>query len=418
MDPDLIVIFITLLISAFSSGLEIAFVSSNRLKVELLKNKGTLNGKILGFIYKKEGHFIGSLLLGNNIALVLFGMSAAKLLNPIIHSWGIEGEVLTLLIQTVISTLIVLILAEFFPKAIFQLNPNGWMNSFAVPGFIFYWLLYIPNSIIMFISLSGLRLFNIRIQNTERVFSRVDLLHYVQDINQHINEEEELGNEIQILQNALDFSDVRAKDCMVPRTELVSIQKDEHIDQLSKLFIETRVSKVLVYKDTIDNIIGYAHSFDLFSKPQTITKILRPIPFVPEAAAGKELLEMFTTKSISIAVVVDEYGGTAGIVTSEDVIEQITGDIEDEHDAEEWMEEQISENEYLFSARIYIDTLNQNYKFGLPESEHFETLGGFIIHELESIPEKGQTIQLENYRVVIEDVSDRRIETVRFFVEN
>jgi len=313
---------------------------------------------------------------------------------------------------------LVLIVAEFFPKAVFQLNPNGLMSSFALPGFIFYWLLYIPNSIIMFISLTGLRLFNIRIQNTERVFSRVDLLHYVQDINQHINEEEELGNEIQILQNALDFSDVRAKDCMVPRTELVAIQKDEHIDQLTKLFIETRVSKILVFKDTIDNIIGYVHSFDLFSKPDAITKILRPIPFVPEAVAGNELLEMFTTKSISIAVVVDEYGGTAGIVTSEDVIEQITGDIEDEHDAEEWMEEQISENEYLFSARIYIDTLNQNYKFGLPESEHFETLGGFIIHELESIPEKGQTIQLENYRVVIEDVTDRRIETVRFFVEN
>ena len=179
MDPDLIVIFITLLVSAFCSGLEIAFVSSNRLKVELLKNKGTLNGKILGFLYKKEGHFIGSLLLGNNIALVLFGMSAAKLLNPIIQSWGIEGEVVTLLIQTVLSTLLVLIVAEFFPKAVFQLNPNGLMSSFALPGFIFYWLLYIPNSIIMFISLSGLRLFNIRIQNTERVFSRVDLLHYV-----------------------------------------------------------------------------------------------------------------------------------------------------------------------------------------------------------------------------------------------
>ena len=417
MDPDLIIILCTLLISAFTSGVEIAFVSSSRLRIELDINKGSLTGKILRFLYKKEGHFIATLLLGNNIALVLFGMSAAKLLNPVIQSWGVEGEVLTLLLQTIMSTLLVLIVAEFLPKAIFQLNPNGLMKTFAFPAYFFYWILFIPTSVIMFISMRFLRLMKVEITNSEKVFSKVDLEHYVQDMNERIKEEEEFGNEMQILQNALDFSKIKARDCMVPRPEIIAIEVNDSMDVLKKLFIDTRVSKVLVYRDTIDNLIGYIHSFELFKNPTSIAKIMRSLPFFPESTPAKQILETFTSKSVSIAIVVDEYGGTAGLITMEDVIEQIFGDIEDEHDTEELLEEKISDKEFRFSARTDIDYINENYKLGLKESEEYETLGGLIIHKLESIPEAGQEVKSDKLRFVIEEVSDRRIEVVRLFVE-
>ncbi len=415
MDPHLIIL-ITLFISAFSSGVEIAFVSSSRLRIELDKNKGSITGKILGFFYRNEGHFLAALLLGNNIALVLFGIQAAEILNPIIESWGVTEQALQLLIQTIISTILVLIIAEFLPKAICQLNPNAFMKSFAVPAYLFYWILYLPTSVIMFISLRFLKLMKVEITNTEKVFSKVDLEHYVQDMNERIKEEEDFGNEMQILQNALDFSKIKARDCMVPRPEIISIEVNESIAKLHDTFVKYGISKVVVYRDSIDNIIGYVHSFDLFQQPASIAKILRSILFVPESIPGKELLEMFTSKSVSIAIVVDEYGGTAGVITIEDVIEEIFGDIEDEHDKEDWLEEKISDSEYRFSARAEIDYLNENYKLGLLESEEYETLGGLIIHELESIPEAGQEIKTDKLRLVIEEVSDRRIEVVRLFV--
>jgi putative hemolysin len=291
MDPDLIIILSTLIVSSFCSGVEIAFVSSSRLKVELDINKGSFTGKILRFLYKKEGHFIATLLLGNNIALVLFGMSAAKLLNPILLSWGVEGDVLMLLLQTVISTLLVLIVAEFLPKAIFQLNPNGLMKSFALSSYLFYWILFLPTSVIMFISLRFLRLMKVEITNTEKVFSKVDLEHYVQDMNERIKEEEEFGNEIQILQNALEFSKIKARDCMIPRPEIIAIEVNETMDSLKKLFVDTRVSKVIVYRDTIDNVIGYIHSYELFKNPSTIAKTMRSLPFFPESTPTKQILE-------------------------------------------------------------------------------------------------------------------------------
>ena len=256
----------------------------------------------------------------------------------------------------------------------------------------------------------------VEISSTEKVFSKVDLEHYVQDMNERIKEEEDFGNEMQILQNALDFSKIKARDCMVPRPEIIAIEVNEPITDLHALFIKTGISKVVVFRDSIDNIIGYAHSFELFNKPDSIAKILRPILFVPESIPGKELLEMFTSKAVSIAIVVDEYGGTAGVITIEDVIEEIFGDIEDEHDKEDWLEEKISDTEYRFSARAEIDYLNENYKLGLVESEEYETLGGLIIHELESIPEAGQEIKTDKLRLVIEEVSDRRIEVVRLFI--
>lgn len=416
MDPDqtdILVIVLSLIFSAFFSGVEIAFISSNRLKIELDKQKGTLNGRILGSFYQKEQQFIAMLLLGNNIALVVFGIYFAKLLNPVLETWGISSDALALLLQTVLSTLLVLAVAEFSPKAIFQLNPNGFLKALTLPIVLVYAALFIPTKAILFLSLQSLRLFRVEMNSSQKVFSKVDLEHYVQDLSNRINDEEEFGNEMQILQNALDFSKIRARDCMVPRLEIISISVDASIAEVNALFVKTGISKILVYRENVDNIIGYVHSFEMFNNPNAIHQILRPVPFVPEAIPGKELLELFTKNASSIAVVVDEYGGTSGVITIEDVIEEIFGDIEDEHDVEDWLEHQLSDTEFRFSARAEIDYLNETYKLRLPESDEYETLGGLIINELETIPTAGTEVRLADYLLHIESVSERRIEVVR-----
>ncbi|MFK7786329.1 MAG: hemolysin family protein [Crocinitomicaceae bacterium] len=414
MELPLIGIIITLIFSAFFSAMEIAYISSSRLKIELDKSKGTFNGRILGRFYENESHFIAMLLLGNNIALVLFGLCAAQLLNPVIGSWGIEdGGAAMLLVQTVISTIFVLILAEFLPKAFVQLNPNGFLQIMAFPLLLVYIILYIPTFLVLGMSNLFLRLLKVENEDKEKVFSKVDLEHYVDDLNQRMNEEEELGNEMQILKNALDFDEVKARDCMIPRTEIVSIDVEDSIEKLTKKFIDTGLSKIIVYRENIDNVIGYVHSFEMFKAPELIKQILLPINFVPESIPGKELLELFAEKSGNVAVVVDEYGGTSGIVTIEDVIEEIFGEIEDEHDRDDWVEEKVGEGEYLFSARIDIDYLIEEYELEFEEHEEYETLGGLIIHQLESIPNAGTQIVVNDMSVIIEEVSDHRIDLVR-----
>jgi CBS domain containing-hemolysin-like protein len=418
MDPDLIVIILTLLFSALFSGVEIAFISANRLKIELDRQKGNLNSKIIGYFYEKEQRFIGTLLTGNNIALVVFGIYFAGKLNPVISAWGIQDEILLLLTQTLLSTILVLIVAEFFPKAIFQINPNGFLKTFAVFMWVLYWIMFIPTAVVMSLSFGILKILRIETKNSEKIFSKVDLEHYVQDLNERIKEEEEFGNEVQILQNALDFSRIKARDCMIPRPEIISIDVDDSIEDLSALFIKTGISKILIYRENIDNIIGYVHSFEMFKNPTAIHQVLKPINFVPEAIPGKELLEIFTSKSSNIAVVVDEYGGTSGVITIEDIIEEIFGDIEDEHDVEEWLEEKIDDSNYRFSARAEIDYINETYKLNLPESDSYETLGGLIITELESIPEVDQELTVGNYLLKVEEVSERRIEIVRLTLKD
>lgn len=417
MDPELLIIISTLLFSAFVSGMEIAFMSSNRLKVELDRSKGTLNGRILGAFYKDESHFIAMLLLANNASLVIFGISAAKMLNPIIESWGVSGDGFILFIQTVISTLLVLVTAEFLPKALVQINPNGFLRFASIPMIIMHWILYIPTQLVMFLSNGVLRLLKTKGDTSEKVFSKIDLEHYVQDLSGRIKEEEDFGNEMLILQNALDFSNLKARDCMIPRTEIIAIDIKEGIETLHEMFVQQKLSKILIFRDNIDNIIGYVHSFEMFKRPTSIKQILLPISFVPEAIPGKELLEMFTKQSGNIAVVVDEYGGTAGMITIEDVIEEIFGEIEDEHDVEELLEEKISDKEYLFSGRMDIDYINQEYNLSLDDSGQYETLAGLIIHALESIPETGTKVDLDNYLLIIEEVSDRKIETVRIILK-
>lgn len=419
MDPSIsvVVILISLLVSAFFSGMEIAFLASNRLKVELERNKGTLFGNTIDVFYKRESTFIAFLLLGNNIALVLFGMYAAELLDPIIQSWGIEREGMILFLQTTLSTLLVLITAEFLPKAFVQLNPNRFLRLFTFPMFLIYVLLFIPTQIVMLLSSGVLTLLRVDRSKNAKVFSKIDLENYVQELSERIDEEEDFGNEMQILQNALDFSNIKARDCMIPRTEIIALEVNDDINNLRNLFIETGLSKIIIYRDSIDNIIGYVHSFEMFKQPLLIRQILIPLSFVPSALPSKELLEMFTKKSAKISVVVDEYGGTAGIITIEDVIEEIFGEIKDEHDKVDWLEEKISDHEYRFSARADIDYLNEQFDLDLPESESYETLGGLILNELETIPAIGEIIKLENCTLIIEQVSDRRIEVVRIHVK-
>ncbi|MDX2359484.1 MAG: hemolysin family protein [Crocinitomicaceae bacterium] len=413
MEIPLIGIIITLIFSAFFSGMEIAYISSNRLKIELDKSKGTVNGKILGVFYRKESHFIAMLLLGNNISLVFFGLFSADILGDVIYGWGIANEMLALLLQTVISTTLVLIMAEFLPKTFVQMNPNGYMKYATVPMIVIYTILYLPTYIVLALSSVFLKLLKVDSDNTEKVFSKVDLEHYVQDINDRIRVEQDLGNEMQILQNALDFDSVKARDCMVPRTELISAEVEDNIAALRQKFVDTGKSKIIVYRESVDNIIGYVHSFEMFKSPVAIKQILLPIPFVPEAIPGKELLQLFTEEAGNIAVVVDEYGGTAGIVTIEDVIEEIFGEIEDEHDVDDWLEEKVGENTYRFSARIDIDHLNETYDFNIEIGEEYETLGGLIIHHLAAIPEAGTRVEIDGLQINIEEVSDNRIDVVR-----
>ena len=375
-----IIILISLIFSAFFSGMELAYLSSNRLKIEVEKSRGAWQGKLKNIFYKNQSTMIALLLLGNNFALVIYGIKAAEILNPVLKDIGVQNEALLLISQTILSTLLVLITAEFLPKAVVQLNPNRFLNLGAVPLFVIFIILYLPTQFILLLSSGFLKLSGGKNKTSEKVFSKVDLEHYVFDISSRIHAEQEFSNEMLILSNALDFSKIKARDCMIPRTEMVAVEIDEKLSNLVTLFIQKGLSKILVYRKTIDNIIGCVHSFDMFKSPKSIKQIIKPIDFVPSVMSGKELLELFTKQSGSIAVVTDEYGGTAGLVTIEDVIEEIFGEIEDEHDKEDLTEKILSKTEFIFSARIEIDYLIENYKLGFIASDEYDTLGGLIIH--------------------------------------
>lgn len=413
MDLSLLFIIIfSLLLSAFFSGSEIAFVSCNRLKIELDKKKGLLHARIISKFINKDSQFIATMLLGNNIALVVYGIYMAKLIQPFLSDFQLS-EWLILLLQTVFSTLVILVTAEFLPKALFQINPNRMLSVFAIPLWIINKLLFPFSISTLAISNGFLKLFKFDPEGTKNVFSRVDLDEYVKDLSERMHDKSELDNEVEILQNALAFDEIKARDCMIPRTEIVALSVEEDIEQIKNKFISTGLSKIIIYRDSIDNIIGYVHSFELFKNPARIKDILMPISFVPKSMPGKELLELFAKQNGNIAIVVDEFGGTAGLVTIEDVIEEILGDIEDEHDKDQLVEEQIDENTYLFSARQDIDYLNETYDLELAESTEYDTLGGLIIFHTESIPETGDQLKINGFRLQIQEVTDRRIELIR-----
>lgn len=418
MDPEpqtlLVVIGITLLCSAFFSGMEIAFVSANRLKIELDKNRGTAAGRILAYFVKNTANFISAMLLGNNVSLVVYGIYMAILLDPPLSLLVGEGsEAIILVLQTVISTLIVLVTAEFLPKAVFRINPNGILTVGAIPLLIVYWVFYIPTLIVMGFSNLFLRIMKSDIKDSQQVFTKVDLDHYVRDLSDRIEEDAHMDNEIQILNNALEFPKIKARDCMVPRTDLVACNIEEDISVLKQKFIDSGLSKILIYRDSIDNIIGYVHAYELFSKPEFIKNVMMPIGVVPEAIMAKELLEQFSQTKRNIVVVVDEFGGTSGVITVEDIIEEIFGEIQDEHDRAVIIDKQLDENTFLFSGRTEIDHLVHHHELPIQISDQYETLAGFIFSELEEIPKKDESFETERLIVTVLEVSDSRIELVK-----
>jgi CBS domain containing-hemolysin-like protein len=409
-----------LVASAFSSGMEIAFITSNKLKIELDRKQGVFAADIIAHFVRHPKMFIATMLVGNNIALVIYGLYMGE---AIVHLFEVNtpafaaalGEYGMLITQTLLSTVIVLVFGEFIPKAIFSINPNRWLNLFAIPVLIWYVVLWIFASFITLISDLFLRIF-VRTKSSNEVveFGRIDLDHYLSEATGNIDRTKAIDHEIQIFQNALDFSKVKVRDCFVPRNEIVGIEITQSVEELKRLFIETRLSKILVYRENIDHIIGYVHSFELFKKPEMIQHILRPVEIVPEPMPANEILETFIKNKKSIAVVVDEYGGTAGIVTMEDIVEEIFGEIEDEHDKEETTEKIIDEKNFEFSARLDIDYLNEKYDLGLPENnEQYDTLGGLLLHIYEDIPEEGDIIEHENFTFVASKVSETRIELVK-----
>lgn len=414
MISDIVLIVITVIASAFFSGMEIAFVSANRMKLELAAQQGGLNGKILAALSKDQSRFIATMLIGNNVALVVFGIYMAKMLDPVFGEF-ISNEIGVLLLQTVVSTLIILTLAEFLPKAIFRIHANTLLSALALPVSIIYYLLYLVVTFVMFLSDVILKIFvKGKVEKEEQqVFGRVDLDHFVKEHTETQENKDEIETEIQIFQNALDFSKVKARECMLPRTDIVALPIDASLEELKAQFMETGLSKVLIYRENLDDIIGYVHSYEMFKKPNDVKSILIPIPVVTETMAGSDLLNFFIKERKSIALVVDEFGGTSGLVTMEDVIEEIFGEIEDEHDTPDLIEEQLSDGKFRFSARHEVDYLNEKYELNLPTSENYETLGGLIFAIHESIPEPGERIELDSYVAVIEKVEKNRIDIIK-----
>ncbi len=417
---ELSIILITLVLSAFFSGMEIAFVSSNRLKIEVDKNKGSLSAQILSRFIRIPSKFIGALLLGNNVALVIYGIFMARLLKPVIAGimpGYLSSDTLQLLLQTIVATFVVLVVAEFTPKVLFRINPNKLLKALAVPVAVFYYLFY--PFIYLYIGFSErvLKAFvKIKFDHDNLVFSVIDLDNYLKEFSPDYTTQEEVQQEIQMFQNAIDFRSVKLRECMVPRTEIVALDENDSVDTLRQAFIDSGHSKIPVYRESIDNIIGYTHSADIFKLPATIKSITRSIIVVPETMLANVVLSMFIQQNKSIAVVVDEFGGTSGIVTMEDVIEEIFGEIEDEFDVEDFTERKISDHEYIFSARLEIDYLNENYLLNLPESDDYETLAGLIIHHHQSIPSLNDRIRINGFDFVILEATETRIEKVKLII--
>ncbi len=403
-----------LILSAFFSGMEIAYVSSNKIHIEIEKKQNNFLAGILKKITKRPSKFIATLLVGNNIAVVIYGFFMGDLLMEYIPLTGFAG----LLVQTVISTLVILLTAEFLPKVFFQIYANSLVKIFAVPAYFFYVLFSLISEFIIWISDLVLKLiFKSGGDTVQFTFSKLELGNYISEQMEIVETKEEIDSEIQIFQNALDFSEVKSREAMIPRTEIVAVDIDTTPKELAKIFTETGLSKILVYNENIDDILGYIHSFELFKKPADLKSVLMPVVFVPETMLVKDVLGILSKKRKSLAVVIDEYGGTSGIITVEDIIEELFGEIQDEHDSNALYEEEIAEDHYKFSARLEVDYLNENYKLDLEESENYETLGGLIVNHTEEIPEKGETVEIDNFIFTILEVSNTKIELVELKIQ-
>mgnify|MGYP002751524829 FL=1 len=410
---SIVIILTTLVLSAFFSGFEIAYVSSNKVHIEILKKQEGLIANILTRLTYRPSKLLATMLVGNNVALVVYGFEMGKVMTLLLPPF-FQNVVW----HTIISTLIILITAEFMPKVFFQIYANQLLKLFAVPAYFFYLLFYPFSSFIIWISDFVLRVFfKTKGDYVPLSFTKVELVDYISEQMGNAPKKEEVDAEVQMFQNALEFSGVKAREIMIPRTEIVAVDLNETIENLIATFVSSGFSKILIYNENIDDIVGYVHSFDMFKKPKTIKEVLIPVVTIPETIQINEVLNLLMRKRKSMAVVLDEYGGTSGIVTLEDIVEELFGEIEDEHDKDKFIEEKISDDEYLFSARLEVDYINETYHLNLPESEEYETLSGLIVLHTEEIPTQGETISLPPFVFSIEACSQTRIETVRIFIK-
>lgn len=416
---EIAIIVICLLLSAFFSGMEIAYVSSNKVYLSIEKRQQNFNASILNKLTEKPSQFITSMLVGNNVVLVIYGIYSGDLIIDWLNNYFELTAFVGLLLQTLISTAIILLTAEFLPKVFFQIYANSFIKFFAVPSYFFYQLFFWPTKFIIWISDTILKkFFKTPGDQVQNYFSKVELGNYISEQMNNVSQENEIDSEIQIFQNALEFSDLKARDIMTPRTEISGIDLLDSVIELRETFIKTGYSKLLIYQNSIDDILGYVHSFELFKKPKTIKSILIPVEYIPETIYIKDALDLLTKKRKSIAVVLDEYGGTSGIITIEDIIEQLFGEIEDEHDLdEELIDESLDENSYLFSARLDVEYLNEKYNLEIPESDSYSTLGGFIVNYTKEIPINDEKINIENFEIIIHSASNKKIELVRLSVK-
>lgn len=417
-----VIVIIALIFSAFFSGMEIAFISSNKLVIELDKKKGLIPGKILSFFSARQPGFIATMLVGNNIALVIYGIMMAKILEPVLinklPTFLARGSVV-LTIQTIVSTILILFTAEYLPKSLFRINPNNTTKLLALPAFMMYVFLYPIVKIIMFISEFFWKyIFRIKLVNEVPIFCSIDLHHYLNEFKPEKREKNSMDPEVKMFKNAIELSGIKIRECMIPRTEIEAIDKNSSIDILREKFSATGLSKIPIFEDSIDDVIGYVHSFDMFKNPTSINQVMRPIEIVPGTMLANKLLDNFIKEKKNIAVVVDEFGGTSGLVTLEDLVEEIFGEIQDEYDIEQHTEEKKSEKEFILSARHKIDYLNEKYDLELPESDDYETIGGLIFHHYESIPANREEITIKNYVFTILQVTKTRIMKVKMRIQD
>lgn len=408
---------LSILFSALFSGMEIAFVSANKLRIEIDRKQGTFTSRIVSIFTRNPSQYIATMLVGNNIALVIYGIEMAKVLGALLGPY-IPSEMTLLFVQTIVSTAIILVTAEFLPKSLFRVHPNGFLNFFALPVLFFYVVLYPISKVSTWLSVGIIKYVlrqEILTGQRRQIFGKIDLDNFVGEAHNE-GEDTKQEHDIKMFQNALDFSDIKVRMCMIPRTDIEAIQINSSIQELKEKFISTNYSRIPVYDGSIDNITGYVNSKDLFKKPQSIKSKLIKIDFVPETMLAHQLLTSFIKEQHSMAVVVDEFGGTAGLVTIEDIIEEIIGEIDDEHDQFDFIEKQLSDNEYLLSGRLEVGYLNEKYRLNIPESEEYDTLAGFIINKYQSIPKPQEVIDIDNFRIKVAKMDRNRIDLLHLTI--
>ena len=415
---EIAIIVICLLLSAFFSGMEIVYVSSNKVFLSIEKRQQTFSASILNKLTEKPSQFITAMLVGNNIVLVIYGIYSGDLIMKWLENYFVLSAFVNLLLQTLLSTAIIVLTAEFLPKVFFQIYANSAIKLFALPAYIFQQLLFWPTKFIIWISDIILKkFFKTEGDQVQEYFSKIELGNYITEQMNNVSNDNEIDTEIQFFQNALEFSDLKARDIMTPRTELSGVEISDSVTELKELFIKTGYSKLMVYQDSIDDVLGYVHSFELFKKPQDVKSIMIQVEYIPETIYIKDALDLLTKKRKSIAVVLDEYGGTSGIITIEDIIEELFGEIEDEHDlAEKLIDEKIDENSYLFSGRLDVEFLNEKYNFQIPESDSYSTLGGYIVNHTKEIPHNDEKISIDNFEIKVHSASNKKVELVRFSI--